>query len=65
MQSLPRYYPDHTGPLYDINTIIKSSWVHFLIFGCCIFGLLWSIINLIKVSKITVYGSRLEFYNSG
>ena len=57
MSSLPRYYPDTTGPEYDINTIIKSSWVHFLIFGCCIFGLIWAILNFVRVSRITL--SRL------
>jgi len=49
MQSLPRYYPISTGPEYEIYTIIKSEWAHFLIFGCCIFGLLWGCINIWRV----------------
>ena len=50
-----------TTDLYDISQTTKSTWVHFLIFGCSLVGILWGVFNvwIVSFSKLI----RSNFYN--
>ena len=42
-----------TVELYEINTIIKSTYAHYIIYGTCFLGMLWAIFNIWIVSRST------------
>ena len=39
-----------TVELYEIHTIIKSTYAHYIIYGSCFLGLLWALFNIWIVS---------------
>ena len=39
-----------TVELYEIRTIIKSTYAHYIIYGSCFLGLLWALFNIWIVS---------------
>jgi hypothetical protein len=42
-----------TVELYEISTVIKSTYAHFIIYGACFLGLSWALFNIWIVSCST------------
>jgi len=34
------------------ESLIKSEWSHYYIFGCSVFGIAWGVFNSLQVSKV-------------